>query len=220
MIPKYEEWTIVLLGQWNVRLFTPEWTAPNLFEGQDIEVEFLVTSGVQKLRIRSQSVKIIPQDENLVVSVLDSSQETLDRAQAVAVRVLTLLEHTPVRALGVNFGFHEEDPGDPLLEAFQIGDVARLAGIGGQVVKTEVQRTFQIDGDIMNLRHTFESPGVDVHVNFHWAANGALDARETLTGINMTALRDRCLNMLEETYKAPLDPEEEDVNADDDQDDG
>ena len=219
MIPKYDEWNIVLLGQWNVRIFTPEWTAQNLFDGQNIEAEFLVTSGVQKLRMRSQSIKVIPQNEHLVISVLDRSEETLERAHGVAIQVLTLLEHTPVSALGINFGFREEDPGDPLLEAFQVGDAVRVAGFGGEITRTEVQRRLEIDGDVLNLKHTFEGAAVDIHVNFHWPADGAVKARETLAGVTMTALMDRCIDMLTEGYEVALDPEE-DVDADDDNDDG
>lgn len=167
------------------------------------------------MKVRCQSVRVSPRDDRLLISVTDDSQETLDHAQEAAIRILTLLEHTPVRALGVNFGFHEEAPGDALLTAFALGDASQVVGVADAITRTEVGRRLQIDGDVVNLKLTFEPPTVDIHVNFHWTATGAQNARETLAGIVMTDLRDRCIDILDTAYGAVVTQEEGNVNAED-----
>lgn len=102
-----DNFTIVVVGNWNVSIFSPEWVGRNIFENKAITLEFEIGSGLQR-RLSVDDVIIIPSSSSLMVTSNKVDDITLKRMENVACKILELLNHTPVRAVGVNFGYRLE----------------------------------------------------------------------------------------------------------------
>ena len=57
--PRPEEWTVVLLGNWNVSIFNPAWLTKNLFENETISLELPMIFGLAP-KIKGDDIILIP----------------------------------------------------------------------------------------------------------------------------------------------------------------
>ena len=133
MRPNLDTWNVVLSGEWNVRIFKPQWTVANLFNGEQTDVSFILTAGIQHLRYRSPSVTLLPKDDRLIIGPRHATKASMGAAVNVAKNVLKLLPHTPLSACGVNFGFESEELPDSLGGTFDLADHGVLVEAGCQV---------------------------------------------------------------------------------------
>src|SRR5438552_2498678 len=152
MTPKLEEWTLVLLGQWNVRVFTPAWVATNLFNVANVQVELTVAPGQQSLRLRGPHVALVPLDDRLIIGCNAADIPSLEAAEQVALNVFRLLTHTPVAAFGFNLGFTEPDPPVELSRLFELNDRGALAEFNAHVASTTLARKLTLDAGALNLQ--------------------------------------------------------------------
>ncbi len=99
-----DHWTIVILGKWNTAIFSPEWLAQNVFQTQEIGLEFGMVPGMPR-RITANKVTLIPTQSSLILAPADLDDSTLLRMEQIACTILDLLTHTPVTNVGINFGY-------------------------------------------------------------------------------------------------------------------
>jgi hypothetical protein len=118
MIPNLDTWTIVLVGGWNPKIFRPEWVGKEVFDRKNIALEVPLSPGSSVLRYNSpeDSLVLIPSDDRLVIGIRKAEEPVLNKAAAIAKKVLDLLPYTPIGAIGVNFGFVEADKGRGVCE--------------------------------------------------------------------------------------------------------
>jgi hypothetical protein len=195
---KTENWTLVVVGAWNTRIFTPEWVGGKLFQSGELTTEVNFTPGQSILRFTHSGVSVIPQDDRLIVGVQELSAETLQRAEGVLLRLLDLLPHTPVTAFGVNLGFREARPKPELTEIFRASDHGQLSA-KYEVGRIELTRTLGMDGGVLNLKHAFDDGAVEIHFNFHHQAAAASEAAERFRGL-AERYRAVAAGILEEVY--------------------
>lgn len=183
MTPLAETWTTVLVGAWNVRLFMPDWVSKKLFDGKEItlEIPFPTPSGL--LKVTADGISIIVNEERLIVSPEEQTGQAMARAEAVTRRILRVLEHTPVRGVGINFGFEEAAPSDHLTRLFEVADHNDLSDLGCVMSQTTVVRRLTFEGTRINLTHSLLEDGkVQVHFNFHDDAKEASAVAAKLEG--------------------------------------
>jgi hypothetical protein len=202
-----ENWTIVLNGLWNLRLFGPEWVAANLFDNEHLEVELLVRPGLHGVRYTSRRnmLQFLPANDRIVVAVRSTSDDMLGNAERLAKAVLTTLPHTPVTGVGINFGFTEPAPSVDQLRIFEFTDNARLAGLASPVVATEIKRSFPYQGRRLNLTQSIENTELKVHFNFHADVRDANEAATTLAGVSEK--RQFSYRLLQDVYGIDVEPE-------------
>lgn len=204
MHPSAETWTIVVAGAWNVRVFSPDWVAQHLTPDVQLTLEVPVSPALGNLRIVAGKIVLIPGDDRLIVGVQEPTLEVMKSVEALVCRVLTMLQHTPVSAIGVNFGFEDDHPSSEITELFSLPDLASLSDFGCNVREATIGRSIQVDGMMLNLRHTLVAGIYRVHFNFHHDAKSAAGAAELLTGRS-----ERCLsvarNLMSAVYHGKLD---------------
>lgn len=176
-----QNWTLVLAGGWNVAIFQPPWVARNVFQQEEIMVEVAMDMVPPGLVLLSNHVSLLARSDRLVFGCKSTAPEALTALETAGLRVLELLPHTPVKALGINFGFHEENPGDDLVQLFTTSDLARISDFGCVVVKTAISRRLRVEDRILNISHALEDNGeASISFNFHFDVPTADAAREKL----------------------------------------
>jgi hypothetical protein len=208
MIPRIEAWTIVIVGAWNVRIFSPEWVSEKLFAKKPIETEINFTSDIRRIRYRSESLVLIPLDDRVIIGARNISDDTLIEAEKVATLVLDLLSHTPILSLGINFSFLENKPSGELVSLFNISDGGQISNSGCKLLKTDIIRNLEVEGGILNLRLSLEETKLEVHFNFTHAIKSTKLAIENLNN-RVIAYRDLAYSLLHNVYNLTIEEEEQ-----------
>ncbi len=189
MKPKLDAWTIVVAGAWNVRVFSPEWVGKKLFDGKSMTIEVPVGPSIATVRYTVEGISLLPVEDRLIMGILGPDLPSCQRAEGATRRVLGLLPHTPVTALGVNFGFEDPEPGDPIRSLFMLNDLDPLSNFGCKIKRSSIVRTLETDEGSVNVTHALDGDGrADIHFNFHHDVVSADEAERLLEGRTVRAL--------------------------------
>jgi len=198
MIPIFDDWTLVVIGSWNVAILNPDWLTQIVFPDTAIEIEVLVDPGRVRVQYLAGDVRIIPSASRLVIATL--AENALSQAEDVACRILEALPVTPVVSTGINFGFIENAPDQRLLDVFSVSDIDSIGDANYAIAETTVARKLTRDGRSLNLRLTLTQTGaVRFHFNHHQDTEGAQAARVALHGTTDQRRRDS-VELLRDLY--------------------
>lgn len=183
MVPKLDTWTIVIIGGWNPKIFRPDWVGKELFDRKTIAVEVSLAPGTSIVRFSSpeDGLLLIPSEDRLIVGIRKGDDEVVAKAEGLARKALELLPHTPVGAVGVNFGFVEPNPAPALTSLFSFADLDGLSKTGCEVKRSSITRNLVLQGTTLNVTHTLVEGQVEIHLNFHRDSATATQAVEHLT---------------------------------------
>ncbi len=115
MRPNADTWTVVLVGQWNPSVFNPEWVARHFNDNRPVEAQLAAGPGMLGIagwRVVVGDLLMVPSRDRLTLGTRVTTDDALRRVETTARRVLDLLPHTPLVAVGINFGFVETTPGE------------------------------------------------------------------------------------------------------------
>lgn len=198
-------WSIVLVGAWNTAILTPDWLTNQLGTSGPIQIEFPIGNPLMPIRYTLNGVHLVVTRDHVVLAPSADAPEILNRIESYSRSILTVLVHTPVSAIGINFAFQEEAPSDDLKKLFKAPDLSRIADADFVVEATEIKRQLQMpQGGILNLslRQTNGSQVV-VNLNFHRDVDGASAAASYLDG-RVTEYRELATKFLQEAYELDL----------------
>jgi hypothetical protein len=196
MNPRRDSWTIVLSGSWNARIFSAPWIAANIFRNDELEFEIPNQPGLP-YRYTWGNVRITPGSNQIVLLALDTTDEALRSCEEYAVRILELLPHTPLSAVGTNLGFVEDTPSADVLRVFTTGDMGEIAVAGYEVAATELLRRLRYEnGKQLNFKLSLREGRVLVDLNFHRPVQSGAAAVEALRGAFVLD-RDRATTLLD-----------------------
>jgi hypothetical protein len=206
MIPKKDNWAIVLAGMWNRAIFTPEWVGRLLFEQREVETLISIMPHMPLIyRNRHVALEVAPARLSFRPRALDD--KCLVAAECMAHKVLKTLQDTPLMGVGVNFEFTETEPRRDLVTLFEIGDDGELTSDGWEPEERKLVRRLSKGGDTLNLALSLSAGNLDVAFNFHTetaenaAAQVAVDNR-------IIRLSDAATRLLEKTYDLRVDWED------------
>ncbi len=155
---------IVAVGNWNTKIFTPEWVKNNVFELPSEEKMFIqVNSDELRFGYEYNDVFIIADDNALEFVIKNDSDEAIELATIFLLKILNLLPHTPLKAIGFNFNadtFHYESK---LTE--QINSVF---SIRGSYHLKKVHFVEKRDKYVINISANEITGGLKVNFNFHY----------------------------------------------------
>ena len=205
MKPNIANWTIVVLGAWSSRLFTPTWVGET-FELKEMPVEFGLAAGVAQLKFTIGEAVLVPLQDRLIVGVTTPSDSALQSAENAAIVVLNTLKHTPVMAVGVNFEFEIENVTEPLASAFKLEDTLRVPD-EFSIERTALVRQFKAQtGGIINFNLEFAqaSGTATAGFNFHFDVKNTTQAVDSIRKA-VVPCKDRALSFLKEVYDLELE---------------
>ena len=106
--------TLVVLGAWNIAIFTPEWVKNNiLLENQEARVLVPMNIGCS-LRFETEYYSFFIEGERLSFTINKEEESSYIFAIQTLRNIIQKLPHTPVRALGTNFVFKKDTKFDVL----------------------------------------------------------------------------------------------------------
>ncbi len=97
---------IVCLGNWNKRIFTPNWVATKLFElGENVKFQGVLNPQEMEFGFSNKDVLLLPKDNVLEIKLAKINEESKAFSGVLLNRILTLLPHTPIKAIGINIRY-------------------------------------------------------------------------------------------------------------------
>lgn len=164
------DWSVVIAGNWNVAILTPDGIRRRLFalpDGSPIDVEVAIDRP-GRYRVKHAQVIVDPSPTCVVTTGTTNEIDPLQAAASVSRKALSVLPETPVSAAGVNFNFKVDEFSDDIIEMLgsELDNV--IADNKFDVVGRRVVRAIKCKNGILNVtlfNDDFQSSGIQF--NFH-----------------------------------------------------
>ncbi|MHB9026216.1 MAG: hypothetical protein ACYC7E_18920 [Armatimonadota bacterium] len=206
MRPVPESCTIVMVGSWNTRLLSISWISQYLFDGQEVVGEFSAIPGLPD-RFTADDIRILPAEERLLIAPTKFSDELFQSAEEKAVKILRLLQYTPLRAVGVNYVFIEDQPIPAVEELFENVNSARITQQLGGPVQTAVQWSFPYEDGTVNVAVVKKDDSTRLSFNYNWDLTIPAGAVNVLEG-KLIRMKQDTLQTISNSWELTLDEEE------------
>lgn len=208
MKPVASDWTIVIVGNWNMAILNPDWVASEILEKEQVGIEALIGPGMPSYRYISDEFIIIPRPDRVTISSTLTTPASLNRVESLACTVLEKLPVTPISAIGVNFGYMEEEVIE-LAEIFAISDRMKIADAGLDVFESTIVRSMKFDEKMLNLRISQKEDGnIRIHLNYHKAVSSAEEASGYIRD-KINDFRQHAENLLADVYNIELEEDQD-----------
>ncbi len=198
-----ERCSVVLVGAWNLAIFSPEWVGGRLFPDEaELQFGFGTGAGVgAAMHYRTSKLRLTASAGRLEIKPLHEDDECFATAGEAARDIVRLLPETPLVGCGVNVGFDTHDI-DVLRDSGQIADEKLLVAAGVSIVETRTDRTITFDGVTFSFSvHRGPDPGVlKIDFNYHCSVSNSQQALSFLER-NAAQGRARSTHFLEEVYR-------------------
>jgi hypothetical protein len=191
-------WTIFLAGNWNRFILSPQWSAKNIYDLDELKVEFALNLSLPP-RFSSPDVAMVPSSNSVVFMPLQFDDVCLQKAEQFAHNLIDKLPYTPMNAFGINFGFIEENPDADLMSIFDSSDRTKLVEFGCEVDEASIKRKIKYGENIINLTVKKAEEGIVFNFNFHYEVRDASHANEQLKG-QVLINKNLAYKMLAEIY--------------------
>lgn len=202
MRPELEAWSIVLAGSWNPTILAPAWIIKHLLEkpeGTEVNFEIRLAIAAEETRVMaipSERIRLIVDAARVSILPLDHTAVAVLACERVARNLLTVLAHTPIRAVGVNLAYRMDDVTPELRAQVTVPPPAALHDHGLDQRRVVIERKLAFR-DRENapelgfvLDHDTTSGDIVARFNFHYEKLNARKAAEVLAGKVRTHERD------------------------------
>ncbi|MBK8252521.1 MAG: hypothetical protein IPK82_07615 [Polyangiaceae bacterium] len=196
-----ERCTILIAGSWNQEIFVPSWVRSVLGLDSQPTLNMILGNGVT-FRLEWDETLLDVTPHQVLLSPAGFSDESFVAVEASAIRILKRLSETPIRGLGVNFGFDITEPPKTFDELFNLSDDGLISAVGAVVGFTTIARKLRVDNRLLNLTARRDgAPGgpCKLDFNYHHDAKSAGDAIENLENHVLT-LKANALEFAEKLY--------------------
>lgn len=193
--------TLVVVGTWNMSIFTPEWVKENVLIGKDFQILFPVN-------IMNSLKFVVPNKYSLAVNgnrlefQLNDNSDVCSKELLEPVRnVLRSLIHTPISSFGINYVFKtNEQPG--LLSTLPHTNEIKGA-LNSEVESTEVTRSIRLqNGNTLNFKIYQKGQETNFDFNFSYVVNKIQAMLDILGDDNIIiSKRNVAKELLEKVYE-------------------
>lgn len=184
---------VVLVAEFNPAIFQTPWIAKHLFgktEGEEMAVtEILIQNGpllIQLTFLEGVALNVAP--NRTEIFVLDAEPETLARAEAVLLKMLEVLPHTPLAAVGCNLSYVDDDPDTTIADLFTTPEGFEAEGVLN-TRQSGVQLQLE-SGQLLNFVRVLGPKEVRYSFNYHRAESDAERYKEFVPGMLSKAQKD------------------------------
>lgn len=159
----------VMVAQFNPAIFEMQWMAKHLLERQvgdaiqGLDVVMQHSSGLLHLKFL-EGVALNVAEGRTEILMQDGTEACINAAEARLVRLLTLLPHTPLSAIGCNFEFVDPTPPQAIIDLFDTQEA-----LEGQqdVLRRQVTVQLRLDDATLNLTRVLSDEGCRFSFNYH-----------------------------------------------------
>lgn len=193
---------VVLVADFNPAIFQAPWIAKHLFgraEGEQMALaEVLIQNGpvlIPLTFLEGVAINVGPNRTELFA--LDAQPETLERVETVLLKMLEVLPHTPLSAIGCNLSYIDENPSEAIVDLFKTPEGIEAEGVLN-VRQSGVQLQLE-DGQILNFLRVLGPQEVRYSFNYHRAEGDPERYKEFVPSMIAKA-RDHSETLLKSLY--------------------
>ena len=202
MQPITESFSIVILGGWNPQIFSNEWMSANLDLPKDTEIITSIPMNNPALphRIELPNAFLYPSHDRIKVTTNGQTIDNMLYISRLCKKILSLLTHTPVNGIGINFGFITEQTDDLLADKIDISDSTELES-QYNVLNTEISRALKYNSKVrLNFKTVFSTTSSVITINFHQDTKDIKEYPEILSENNISGYYQATKTIMENTY--------------------
>jgi hypothetical protein len=162
--------SLVMLGSWNPRIFTPQWISNGRLTSQsEVMVEVSFDNLDLPIRYAFDDIRMTVSERNIIIAPTSPDDSLMLRIEDVAKKILKDLPHTPLSAIGVNFKFNESDYDESIVDDFQFKDINALSDEEYEIQESSIVRKINWNGVFINfvLFRGYQRSDIDLSFNFH-----------------------------------------------------
>lgn len=101
-----KEVSIIVSGQWNTSIFSPNWVFKNVFKIKESdEAEVGIDGSEFKIVFKINNLTLVPNSNFVEFKISDHSDDTLLYAANSCIQLIQLLPHTNKLAVGLNYKY-------------------------------------------------------------------------------------------------------------------
>ncbi len=197
---------LVILGAWNVNIFSKEWIKKYLFtqDDFDFELEFNLTGSH---RISSDKIRIEFHNDKLNFITRNKNVDTYNMISELALKIADYLPHTPVIAFGVNYLF-ECNPDDIQSELIKTNDVDKLNEYGSHVLTSKHIHATKLKDKFINITICYdENRKLLFDFNFHFDISNLTQMKEKIYESPIIQLKQIAADIMKDVYQIQCDGE-------------
>lgn len=164
------EWNVVLLGNWNRAILTPNGIAKRLFkleEGTALKVEVPI-DGLEPPKVIHDNCAVQVSGSRLIINTRVANTEQLETARNTGINALVSLPETPMTAVGFNLRYKVNDPPPELYAQMECPLDTAISDAGFVIIEGMVKRSIEYNNGLINIE--ILSPTTDhftVLINYH-----------------------------------------------------
>lgn len=199
--------TLVVVGKWNIHVFSPDWVKQNLFEGEEMKISVVLPSG--PFQFRGNSFELTVSDNRLHFELLSKEDSArIDAIQALRT-ILRLLGQTPVTAFGINFVYDTDHDLRDYFKSF--GQTNNVVGLPFTRIKREVKWSmYDEKSNSTNIRLFEETGKYRVDVNYNYPVTECFQIMEMIDDDSVLANKKAdCEQLLKERLNIDIDSQDE-----------
>lgn len=98
--------TLVVVGKWNIHIFSPEWVKKNLFDGKEMQIAVALPDG--PFQFKNNYFELTVTSNRIHFEILSEEEDAQFEAISALRTILRLLNQTPVSAFGFNFAYETD----------------------------------------------------------------------------------------------------------------
>jgi hypothetical protein len=176
----------VLIADFNPAIFQLPWIAKHLLERDEGEVVPLVelvteSNGIDMSLLFLDGVALNVQLGRTEILAVNTEADTLSKAESMLLKVLAVLPHTPLRAIGCNLNYRDPNPPDRLTELF---DTPEQIEAEYPVIARQVSAQLTLEENcVLNFGRALSQDQVRFSFNYHRTENNIGKYEEFVPGI-------------------------------------
>lgn len=194
--------SIVIVGTWNLAIFSPDWVGKRLFPDEpEFEFGFNFTAEAGAVTFYKMSnVVLVASAGRLGFKPLKNEDAAFNAVEESAKTVLNHLPETPIGACGINFGFDATDA-SLVAQVLPLVDAGAISKAQASVSSTRITRGIEYAGGRFNftVEHETGKPALRLDFNHHFSVGSGQEAHKALDG-NTIKCRNASRSFLDAIY--------------------
>lgn len=204
-----DTFNIVVVGSWNPAIFSPEWAKNYLADDKNKEVVLAIPmqmASPSRLTV-DEEVNFYPSTQALMIDCVVYKLDLLEVCSLKLKLIASLLQHTPVTAVGINFRFAFEVTEIPaLLNLFSFDDAVKLNADKYKLMSSSLKRTFELsDSTMLNLSIESKSDIFLCEFNFHSDIKQLSEIVDKTSSDRMKTCHAQAVEFMRDVYSIDLE---------------
>lgn len=165
-------WSVVIIGYWNVAILAPGRIAEKVFglqKGTKVPVMLPIDAMVPcQVEHPDGDIRVIASTNRLEFGLVKMDYNALGHAMKCAVKALSWLPETPVRAAGFNVNHKTDELSTGMVKLYAKDEIDYVLGeLNREITARSIARTLKYDSGKVNITFRGDTNHFEFLCNFH-----------------------------------------------------